>query len=61
MVTAHRALKGMLPDDFPYVLRVVSDILESNGSSSWQLYVLVPCTYGWWYSIKRPVSVLPWD
>jgi polyribonucleotide nucleotidyltransferase len=24
----------MLPDDFPYVCRVVSDILESNGSSS---------------------------
>jgi polyribonucleotide nucleotidyltransferase len=31
---AHRALKPMLPDDFPYVLRIVSDILESNGSSS---------------------------
>lgn len=31
---AHRALKGMIPDDFPYVVRVVSDILESNGSSS---------------------------
>ncbi len=31
---AFRALKGMIPDDFPYVLRVVSDILESNGSSS---------------------------
>ena len=31
---AHRALKRMLPDDFPYVCRVVSDILESNGSSS---------------------------
>jgi polyribonucleotide nucleotidyltransferase len=31
---AHRALKRMLPDDFPYVVRVVSDILESNGSSS---------------------------
>jgi len=31
---AHRALKGMLPDDFPYVVRIVSDILESNGSSS---------------------------
>ena len=31
---AHRALKKMIPDDFPYVLRVVSDILESNGSSS---------------------------
>jgi polyribonucleotide nucleotidyltransferase len=31
---AHRALKGMIPADFPYVVRVVSDILESNGSSS---------------------------
>ena len=31
---AHRALKRMFPDDFPYVCRIVSDILESNGSSS---------------------------
>jgi polyribonucleotide nucleotidyltransferase len=31
---AHRALKPMLPTEFPYVLRIVSDILESNGSSS---------------------------
>ncbi|MBD5242591.1 MAG: polyribonucleotide nucleotidyltransferase [Barnesiella sp.] len=31
---AHRALKSMFPDDFPYVCRIVSDILESNGSSS---------------------------
>lgn len=31
---AHRALKRMIPDNFPYVVRVVSDILESNGSSS---------------------------
>ncbi|GAB1453880.1 polyribonucleotide nucleotidyltransferase [Draconibacterium sp.] len=31
---AHRALKKMIPDDFPYILRIVSDILESNGSSS---------------------------
>ena len=31
---AHRALKRMIPKDYPYVLRVVSDILESNGSSS---------------------------
>ncbi len=31
---AHRALKRRFPDDFPYVCRVVSDILESNGSSS---------------------------
>jgi len=31
---AHRALKKMIPDNFPYILRIVSDILESNGSSS---------------------------
>lgn len=31
---AHRALKGMIPEGYPYVIRVVSDILESNGSSS---------------------------
>ena len=31
---AHRALKRMLPPDLPYVVRIVSDILESNGSSS---------------------------
>ena len=33
---AERALRGMLPlsDKFPYTIRVVSDILESNGSSS---------------------------
>ncbi len=33
---AHRALKGVVPDDSenPYAIRIVSDILESNGSSS---------------------------
>ncbi|MFT3993288.1 MAG: polyribonucleotide nucleotidyltransferase [Dysgonomonas sp.] len=31
---AHRALKPMIPENYPYVIRVVSDILESNGSSS---------------------------
>jgi polyribonucleotide nucleotidyltransferase len=31
---AHRALKRMIPEDFPYMVRIVSDILESNGSSS---------------------------
>ena len=33
---AERALKSMVPqhEDFPYTVRVVSDILESNGSSS---------------------------
>lgn len=33
---AHRALKNVMPDedDNPYAIRIVSDILESNGSSS---------------------------
>ena len=31
---AMRALKNMIPEDIPYTVRVVSDILESNGSSS---------------------------
>jgi len=33
---AERALEAMLPpfDEFPYTIRVVSDVLESNGSSS---------------------------
>jgi len=31
---ALRALKPVLPADFPYTVRLVSDILESNGSSS---------------------------
>ena len=31
---AWRGLKGQIPEDFPYTVRVVSQILESNGSSS---------------------------
>ena len=31
---AQRALKGMIPTDCPYTVRVVSEVLESNGSSS---------------------------
>src|SRR5205814_8117474 len=33
---AKRSIRPMLPseEDFPYTLRIVSDILESNGSSS---------------------------
>lgn len=31
---AARALRPVLPDDMPYTLRIVSDIMESNGSSS---------------------------
>ncbi len=31
---AWRGIKGQLPEDYPYTIRVVSDVLESNGSSS---------------------------
>jgi polyribonucleotide nucleotidyltransferase len=31
---AQRALKNMIPDECPYTVRVVSEVLESNGSSS---------------------------
>ena len=31
---AHRSLRQVLPEEQPYTLRIVSDILESNGSSS---------------------------
>ncbi len=54
---AHRALKKMLPADTPYVIRVVSDILESNGSSSMATVCagtmgLMDCGL----KIKKPVS-----
>lgn len=54
---AHRALKRMLPDDYPYVIRVMSDILESNGSSSMATVcagTLALMDAG--VPIKRPVS-----
>jgi len=31
---AERAIQPVLPEDFPYTIRVVSEVLESNGSSS---------------------------
>jgi polyribonucleotide nucleotidyltransferase len=54
---AHRALKGMIPKNYPYVVRVVSDILESNGSSSMATVcagTLSLMDAG--VTIKRPVS-----
>ncbi|KAA6344536.1 Polyribonucleotide nucleotidyltransferase [termite gut metagenome] len=54
---AHRALKGMIPPNYPYVIRVVSDILESNGSSSMATVcagTLALMDAG--VKIKRPVS-----
>ena len=54
---ALRALKNMIPDNYPYVVRVVSDILESNGSSSMATVcagTLALMDAG--VEIKRPVS-----
>ncbi|HTL80569.1 MAG TPA: polyribonucleotide nucleotidyltransferase [Bacteroidia bacterium] len=54
---ALRALKNMLPDGNPYTIRIVSDILESNGSSSMATVcagtlALLDCGV----KIKKPVS-----
>ncbi len=54
---AHRALKKIIPADFPYIIRVVSDILESNGSSSMATVcagtmAMMDCGM----KIKKPVS-----
>jgi len=54
---AHRALKKIIPDEFPYIIRIVSDILESNGSSS--MATVCAGTMGLMDSgtkIKKPVS-----
>ena len=54
---AQRALKPMLPDETTYTIRVVSDILESNGSSSMATVcagTLALMDAG--IPIKRPVS-----
>lgn len=54
---AFRGLKKIIPDDFPYVLRIVSDILESNGSSS--MATVCAGTMGMMdagIKIKKPVS-----
>ncbi len=54
---AFRALKGMIPEDFPYVVRVVSDILESNGSSSMATVCAgTMCMLDAGMPMKRPVS-----
>jgi polyribonucleotide nucleotidyltransferase len=54
---ALRALKRMIPEDFPYVVRVVSDILESNGSSSMATVCAgTMCMLDAGMKMKRPVS-----
>ncbi len=54
---AQRALKGMVPEDWPYTVRVVSEVLESNGSSSMATVcagTMALMDAG--VSIKKPVS-----
>jgi polyribonucleotide nucleotidyltransferase len=54
---ALRGLKRMIPDDLPYVVRIMSDILESNGSSS--MATVCAGTLGMMdagIKIKKPVS-----
>ena len=54
---AQRGLKGMIPKDCPYTVRVVSEVLESNGSSS--MATVCAGTMALMDSgvqIKRPVS-----
>jgi polyribonucleotide nucleotidyltransferase len=54
---AFRALKGMIPDDFPYAVRIVSDILESNGSSSMATVCSgTMCMLDAGVHMKKPVS-----
>lgn len=54
---AFRALKKMIPEDFPYVVRIVSDILESNGSSSMATVCAgTMCMLDAGVKMKRPVS-----
>ena len=54
---AFRALKRMIPEEFPYVVRVVSDILESNGSSSMATVCAgTMCMMDAGMKMKRPVS-----
>ncbi|MCY1721533.1 polyribonucleotide nucleotidyltransferase [Prolixibacteraceae bacterium Z1-6] len=54
---ALRGLKKMIPEDLPYVVRIMSDILESNGSSS--MATVCAGTMGMMdagIKIKKPVS-----
>ena len=54
---AYRALKRMFPEDFPYTCRIVSDILESNGSSSMATVCAgTLCLLDAGVNMKRPVS-----
>lgn len=59
---AQRALKGMVPEDCPYTVRVVSEVLESNGSSSMATVcsgTMALMDAG--VQLKKPVSGIAWD
>ncbi|MDA3929571.1 MAG: polyribonucleotide nucleotidyltransferase [Prolixibacteraceae bacterium] len=54
---AYRALKKMIPTELPYVIRIVSDILESNGSSSMATVCAgTMCMLDAGIKMKKPVS-----
>ena len=61
---AWRALKEMLPSqaEFPYTIRVVSDILESNGSSS--MATVCAGSLAMFHAgipLKKQVAGIAWD
>ena len=61
---AERSVAAILPssDTFPYTIRVVSDILESNGSSS--MATICGATLSLWMPVCRFLlrwRGLPWD
>ena len=54
---AWRGLKGQIPEDFPYTVRLVSQILESNGSSSMATVCAgTPALMDAGVPMKKPVS-----
>ena len=54
---AWRGLKGQIPEDYPYTVRVVSQILESNGSSSMATVCAgTPALMDARVALKKPVS-----
>ena len=61
---AERAILQMIPDaqSFPYTIRVVSDILESNGSSSQATICGPPCWPSWTRACRSrpPWPAWPW-
>ena len=59
-----KALAQVIPseEEFPYTIRVVSEILESNGSSS-QASICAGCMSQWQqvFQLKHQLQVLQWD